>query len=71
MCLPPRRAELTLKPMEAQGMKGVIFEAGEESPTGAGTPGVTITNNGRTMELSSEVDTCSSRLGLSSLNLTV
>lgn len=69
MCLPPWRADLSLKPMGAQGLEGAICDAGEESPTGAGTPGVTITNNGRTMDLSSEVDACSSRLRLSSLEI--
>jgi len=62
MCLPPRRAEVTLKLMEAQGLEGVISDAGEESPTGAGTPGISITHEGNTTDLAREVDAPSSRL---------
>ncbi|MCJ1245083.1 hypothetical protein MMC30_002284 [Trapelia coarctata] len=56
-----------LNPVEAQGVVGVICIADDESPTASETPGISITHDGRTTDLSNEVDTSSSRLDLSSL----
>ena len=72
-CPSPKRVEFCKPPSSvrvAQGMTGVICDARDESPTGPGTPQLTIQQYGHTKNLSSEMNPCSSHLRLSSLHLT-